>query len=334
MARTVAGTALLVALHGRLHLACKLGAVWQGALSVARVSTAVAPALLVARPDGLELIALILEQTPRLRAGSMASVVIATCPVAILHLHHVTLDELVEVPTVIALMLLVAVAPPALMASLVFGGRAITVATVAQQAPHLGAGVVARVIPMLALLVARGHLLQRVALFANLGERTGARVVALAAARAAFVVALHCLPHLACQLGALRQGALGVASMTATLKPALHVARPYRLELLALLLEGLPRLRTLLVTGVASAAHPVADLHRHHFLAHGLVEGLHMIILVFLILVAPPTTVPNLIVNLCDVRSPVQVLLELVYEPGRDLTDNIDRTLVEFCLGG
>mmetsp|Transcript_43060 Transcript_43060/g.135713 ORF Transcript_43060/g.135713 Transcript_43060/m.135713 type:complete len:480 (-) Transcript_43060:80-1519(-) len=200
--------ALAVALQRLLHHVLPPGLLRHGALDVASV---VVPALRVAIDDGLRLVALLLDDGPRLRALLGASRVGAALRLAGPHAAH-GLE-----PTVRALAMLAESA-----------GLFVVVLQL------LGASLVALLVGPAGLAAP-----QSLALGAQRLEGARAIVVTRGVARA-LLVALEGLLHLLAHPPALGQGALHVASVVVA---TLFVALCERLHLLALLLQPSPAAR-------------------------------------------------------------------------------------------
>lgn len=219
----VALSAPLVAHQEFSDPAGQLWACWQRALGVASVPTMGLPALVVTGPDGLEFITFLLEFLPWLRTGLVASTVV-TALVAELHVLHFLLHFVMEDGVLVTRMLII-MQPPTLMESHIFFCRGIRVSTCMPNAPHLRASVVARPITRPTLVMTVRRLEQGVTFPSDVVHWTWTRMMAqMVVTLATPLVARFSLLHFTCQLRALWQRALGVASMAAMVVPTFLVA--------------------------------------------------------------------------------------------------------------
>jgi len=159
MACVVSMPTLLMALHCFLHFARHLWTLGLWALGVARVGAIRMMTLLMANPNRLEHLALLLELRPWLWARFVASHVPAARLVAGLHFLHFVLHCLVEMLMVVFVLLAVVVPPLAMLdfgilfriMVMVIGmmkalGIVVHFAIKMPETPHLGAGVMAHVV--------------------------------------------------------------------------------------------------------------------------------------------------------------------------------------------
>lgn len=190
---------------------------------MASVPTVALPALVVTRPNRLELITFLLELQPWLRTGFVASTIV-TAFVADLQLLHFLLHFEMEDSVLIPRMLII-MQPPTLMESRVFFCRGVCVGTCMPNTPHFGARVVARPITCPTLLMTMRGLEQGVAFPSYVVHWAWTCMMAqVVVTLAAPLVARFCLLHFTCQLRAFWQRALGVARVTSMTVPTLLVA--------------------------------------------------------------------------------------------------------------
>jgi len=219
----VALSAPLVAHQEFSDPAGQLWACWQWALGVASVPAMALPALVVTRPDGLELFTFLLEFLPWLRAGFVASTVV-TPLVADLHVLHFLLHFEMEDCVLVTRMLII-MQPPTLMESPIFFGRGIRVSTCMPNAPHLRARVVARPITCPTLVMTMRRLEQGVTFASDVVHWTWTRMMAqVFVTLATPLVARFSLLHFTCQFRAFWQRALGVARVAGMAVPTFLVA--------------------------------------------------------------------------------------------------------------
>lgn len=175
--------------------------------------------------------------------------------------------------------------------------------------PYLGARVMACMVAKSTLFMALQNWLQQLAFMTNMRQWVRACTMARMVKLPTFAMALIALIYLARECLILWQWTVRVTGLaTESIVPTFFVALQHRLQLLAILLEGLPWPGACFVTGslvigssLSIVAILVANLDTHHEITHYHVEVAAMITWVVVIPVAPPLTVLNLINIACGI---------------------------------